>query len=77
MVSKDFPGGSRVKNPPADARDTGSTLDPGRSDMLWSNGDREPPLLSLWSGTQEPGPPKPERPRTHAPNQEKPPQSEA
>ena len=32
-----FPGGSVVKNPPANAGDTGSSLDPGRSHMLRSN----------------------------------------
>ena len=30
----DFPGGSVVKNPPADAGDTGSISGPGRSHML-------------------------------------------
>ena len=29
-------GGSIVKNPPADARDTGSTPGPGRSHRPWS-----------------------------------------
>ena len=32
-----FPGGAVVKNPPANAGDTGSTLGPGRSYMLRSN----------------------------------------
>ena len=32
-----FPGVSVVKNPPADAGNTGSIPDPGRSHMLWSN----------------------------------------
>ena len=32
-----FPGGAVVKNPPANAGDTGSSPDPGRSHMLWSN----------------------------------------
>ena len=32
-----FPGGSVVKNPPANARDTGSIPDPGRADMPRSN----------------------------------------
>ena len=32
-----FPGGSAVKNLPANAGDTGSILGPGRSHMLRSN----------------------------------------
>ena len=32
-----FPGGTVVKNPPADAGDTGSSPGPGRSHMLRSN----------------------------------------
>ena len=32
-----FSGGSVVKNPPANAGDTGLILDPGRSHMLWNN----------------------------------------
>ena len=32
-----FPGGSVVKNPPANAGDTGSSPGPGRSHMLRSN----------------------------------------
>ena len=35
--AKDFPGGTVVKNPPANARDTGSSPGPGRSHMLRSN----------------------------------------
>ena len=35
--AKDFPGGPVVKNPPANARDTGSIPGPGRSHMLRSN----------------------------------------
>ena len=34
---KDFPGGSVVQNPPANAGDTGSIPDPGRSHMLQGN----------------------------------------
>ena len=34
---KGFPGGSVVKNPPANAGDTGSSPGPGRSHMQWSN----------------------------------------
>ena len=33
----DFPGGAVVKNPPANAGDTGSSPGLGRSHMLWSN----------------------------------------
>ena len=33
----DFPGGAVVKNPPANAGDTGSNLGPGRSHMPRSN----------------------------------------
>ena len=32
-----FPGGTMVKNPPANAGDTGSSPGWGRSHMLWSN----------------------------------------
>ena len=35
--SRDFPGGAVVKNPPANAGDTGSSPGPGRSPMPWSN----------------------------------------
>ena len=34
---RDFPGGTVVKNPPANAGDTGSSPGPGRSHMPWSN----------------------------------------
>ena len=37
MMAGDFPGGSVVENPPANAGDTGSSPGPGRSHMLWSN----------------------------------------
>ena len=33
----DFPGGSVVKNPPANAEDTGSSPGPGKAHMPWSN----------------------------------------
>ena len=33
----DFPGGILVKNPPANAGDTGLSPGPGRSHMPWSN----------------------------------------
>ena len=35
--TRGFPGGAVVKNPPANARDTGSSPGPGRSHMPWSN----------------------------------------
>ena len=34
---RDFPGGAVVKNPPANAGDTGSSPGPGGSHMLRSN----------------------------------------
>ena len=43
------PGGSVVKNLPANAGDMGSIPDPGRSHMLQSNQARAPQLLSLFS----------------------------
>ena len=36
-VCWDVPGGAVVKNPPANAGDTGSIPGPGRSHMPWSN----------------------------------------
>ena len=36
-LGEDFPGGAVVKNPPANAGDTGSIPGPGRSHMPWSN----------------------------------------
>ena len=36
-ISRDVPGGAVVKNPPANAGDTGSSPGPGRSHMLQSN----------------------------------------
>ena len=36
-VSLDFLGGAVVKNPPANAGDTGSSPGPGRYHMPWSN----------------------------------------
>ena len=35
--SRDFPGGTVVMNPPANAEDTGASPGPGRSHMLRSN----------------------------------------
>ena len=37
IISRDFPGGAVVKNPPANARDTGSSPGLGGSHMSWSN----------------------------------------
>ena len=68
----DFPGGAVVKNPPANAGDTGSSPGPGRSHMPRSNWARAPQLLSLCATTTEA-----RMPRACAPPQEKPPQWEA
>ena len=43
------PGGTVVKNPPANAGDVGSSPGPGRSHMLRSNWARASQLLSLRS----------------------------
>ena len=37
LDDRDFPGGAVVKNPPANAGETGSSPGPGRSHILWSN----------------------------------------
>ena len=37
LEGRGFPGGAVVKNPPANAGDTGSSPGPGRSRMPWSN----------------------------------------
>ena len=37
LFFQDFPGGAVVKNPPANAGDTGSSPGPGRSHMPLSN----------------------------------------
>ena len=50
----DFAGGTVVKNPPANAGDTGSSPGPGRSHMPWSNKAHAPQLLSLCSRAHEP-----------------------
>ena len=36
-IDRDFPGGTVVKNPPANAGNTGSSPGPGRSHMPQSN----------------------------------------
>ena len=75
-----LPGGSVVKNPPANAGDTGSSPSLGRSHMPWSNQARAPQLMSLYSGAHEPQllrlratTTEARAPRAHAPQQEKPP----
>ena len=49
-----FPGGAVVKNPPANAGDTGSSPGPGRSHMPQSNRAHASQLLSLRSRAREP-----------------------
>ena len=49
-----FPGGTVVKNLPANAGDTGLSPGPGRSHIPQSNEARAPQLLSLRSRTREP-----------------------
>ena len=49
-----FPGGSVVKNPPANAGDTDTTPAPGRSPMPGGYKVRAPQLLSLGSRAGEP-----------------------
>ncbi|KAJ8781362.1 hypothetical protein J1605_011346 [Eschrichtius robustus] len=51
---RDFPGGTVVKNPPANTEDTGSSPDPGRFHMPRSNKTHAPQLLSLRSGVCKP-----------------------
>ena len=53
-VLEDFPGGAVVRNPPANAGDTGSSPGPGKSHMPWSNKARAPQLLSPQATTTEP-----------------------
>ena len=73
-----------VKNPPANAGDTGSSPGLGRSHMPRSNWAREPQLLSLRSRAREPQltslratTTEARAPRARAPQQEKPPKWEA
>ena len=80
----DFPGGAVVKNPPANAGDTGSSPGPGRSHMPWSGWAPVPQLLSLHSRAHEPQllspratTTKAHAPGARAPQQEKPPQWDA
>ena len=79
-----FPGGAVVKNPPANAGDTGSIPGPGISHMPWRNWACAPQLLSLCSRAREPQLLSPRAttteacaPRACAPQQGKPPQWEA
>ena len=81
MFYRDFPGGAVVRNPPANAGDTGSSPGLGRSHMPRSNEAHEPQLLSLHSRAHEPQLLSPctattdaRVPRARAPQQEKPPQ---
>ena len=81
---EDFPGGTVVKNPPANAGDTGSIPGPGRSHMQRSNWARAPQILSPRYRAREPQPLSPRAtttearaPRAHALQQEKPLQWEA
>ena len=78
---RDFPGGTVVKNPPANAGDMGSSPGPGRSHMPQSNKACAPQLLSLRSRAREPQrlslratTTEARVPRARAPQQEKPPQ---
>ena len=79
-----FPGGTMVKNPPANAGDMGSIPGLGRSHMPRSNYARVPQLLSLCSRAQEPHQLSPHAttteacaPKAWALQQVKPPQWEA
>ena len=54
MTARDFSGSTVVKNPPANAGDTGSIPGLGRSHMLWSNQAHVPQPLSLRSTAREP-----------------------
>ena len=51
---RDFAGGTVVKNPPANAGNTGSSPGLGRSHMPRSNQARAPQLLSLRSRAHKP-----------------------
>ena len=70
-----------VKNPPANAGDTGLSSGPGKSHTPWSNKACAPQLLSLRSRAYEPQlqslratTTEARLPRARAPQQEKPPQ---
>ena len=59
------------KNPPANAGDTGSITDLGKSHMPHSNQAHAPQLLSLCSGARTTAP-EAHEPAAHAPQWEKP-----
>ena len=52
-LGRGFPGGSVVKNPPANAEDMGSNSGLGRSHMLMSNKAQAPQLLSPHAAATE------------------------
>ena len=52
-LGRGFPGGSVVKNPPANAEDMGSNSGLGRSHMLMSNKTQAPQLLSPHAAATE------------------------
>ena len=79
LFKGEFPGGTVVKNLPANARDMGSSPGPGRSHMPRSNEAHAPQLLSLCSRPREPQLPSPRaaatevhEPKARAPQQERP-----
>ena len=82
-IAQGFPGGSVVKNLPANAGETDSVPHPGRSHMQLSNSACVPQLFSLYSRAQEPqlspcaAATEACVPRARAPQQEKLPQCEA
>ena len=78
-MPRGFPGGAVVKNPPANAGDTGSSPGPGRSHTLRSNKACKPQLLSPRATATEPEfyslraiTTEARTPRAHAPQQETP-----
>ena len=78
-MNNGFPGGAVVKNPPANAGDTGSSPGPRISHMPRSNEARAPQLRSLCSRAREPQllslratTTKARAPRARAPPQERP-----
>ena len=66
-LNRDFPGGTVVGNPPANAGDTGSIPGLGRSHMPRGNWARVPQLLSPRAATTEA-----HVSRARAPQQERP-----
>ena len=53
IKTKGLPDGSAVKNPPANAGDSGSIPGPRRFHMLWNNWAQPPQLLKLCSRAQD------------------------